>query len=261
MDSTFRLKERLLEQCARRPGAVTDRWAVSGATSADSAGGRIPGDPLPLAHPECSGEPTLPDLMIFSPSRLCRQIWALNSYPFQLSQLGDLLFTGLLAVLGSGVAWVFALQFHSQPDYRDPRQRISVGLLSTRCFVRSFAGNYVAGPINFRMLATFFIGSCSPESRDQVRLLVRVKRSSNLFTPSLGPRIFERRRKLKTIASPSAPNCNFRQSRCGFESRGRQQYRPHPMKVESADTKKRPSRYSLASSRVVTRSAFSRSIE
>lgn len=37
-----------------------------------------------------------------------------RAYPFQPSQLGDLLFTGLLLVLGSGVVWVFA-QMHHNP--------------------------------------------------------------------------------------------------------------------------------------------------
>jgi len=50
-------------------------------------------------------------LMIFVSLSFVLAIWAWNSYPFQPSQLGDLLFTGLLAVLGSGVIWVFA-QMH-----------------------------------------------------------------------------------------------------------------------------------------------------
>jgi hypothetical protein len=50
-------------------------------------------------------------LMIFVSASFVLAIWAWNSYPFQPSQLGDLLFTGLLAVLGSGVVWVFA-QMH-----------------------------------------------------------------------------------------------------------------------------------------------------
>jgi hypothetical protein len=50
-------------------------------------------------------------LMSFVSASFVLAILAWNSYPFQPSQLGDLLFTGLLAVLGSGVIWVFA-QMH-----------------------------------------------------------------------------------------------------------------------------------------------------
>lgn len=50
-------------------------------------------------------------LMIFVTAAFVLAIWAWNSYPFQPSQLGDLLFTGLLLILGSGVVWVFA-QMH-----------------------------------------------------------------------------------------------------------------------------------------------------
>lgn len=53
-------------------------------------------------------------LMIFVTAAFVLAIWAWNSYPFQPSQLGDLLFTGLLLVLGSGVVWVFA-QMHRNP--------------------------------------------------------------------------------------------------------------------------------------------------
>jgi hypothetical protein len=50
-------------------------------------------------------------LMVFVSISFVLAIWAWNSYPFQPSQLGDLLFTGLLLILGSGVVWVFA-QMH-----------------------------------------------------------------------------------------------------------------------------------------------------
>jgi hypothetical protein len=49
-------------------------------------------------------------LMIFVSATFVLAIWAWNSYPFQPRQLVDWLFTGLLAVLGSGVIWVFAGQ-------------------------------------------------------------------------------------------------------------------------------------------------------
>lgn len=50
-------------------------------------------------------------LMIFVSGSFVLAIWAWNSYPFQPRQLVDWLFTGLLAVLGTGVIWVFA-QMH-----------------------------------------------------------------------------------------------------------------------------------------------------
>jgi hypothetical protein len=50
-------------------------------------------------------------LMLFVSASFILAIVAWNSYPFQPSQLVDLFFTGLLAVLGSGVIWVFA-QMH-----------------------------------------------------------------------------------------------------------------------------------------------------
>jgi hypothetical protein len=53
-------------------------------------------------------------LMIFVTASFVLAILAWNSYPFQPSQLGDLLFTGMLLILGSGVIWVFA-QMHRNP--------------------------------------------------------------------------------------------------------------------------------------------------
>jgi len=50
-------------------------------------------------------------LMIFVAASFVLAILAWNSYQFQPHQLVDWLFTGLLAVLGSGVIWVFA-QMH-----------------------------------------------------------------------------------------------------------------------------------------------------
>ena len=53
-------------------------------------------------------------LMIFVSASFVLAAWAWNSYPFQPRQLGDWAFTGLLAVLGTSVVWVFA-QMHRNP--------------------------------------------------------------------------------------------------------------------------------------------------
>ena len=50
-------------------------------------------------------------LMVFTSASFVLAILAWNSYPFQPRELGDWAFTGLLAVLGLGVIWVFA-QMH-----------------------------------------------------------------------------------------------------------------------------------------------------
>jgi hypothetical protein len=53
-------------------------------------------------------------LMVFVTASFVLAILAWNSYPFQPHQLVDWLFTGLLALLGSGFIWVFA-QMHRNP--------------------------------------------------------------------------------------------------------------------------------------------------
>jgi hypothetical protein len=53
-------------------------------------------------------------LMLFISASFVLAVVAWNSYPFQPRQTVDWLFTGLLALLGSGIVWVFA-QMHRNP--------------------------------------------------------------------------------------------------------------------------------------------------